>query len=138
MKFITNNLSRARSILLTLVVSPLVLVAQDVPTEKPKQLPAAILRKYDADKDGILNEEEKSAWKADVQRGRQEAQARRLERYDSNRDGKLDKSEKAAASTDTNSKRGAASKKRTDSEADQVLGADASRLPEGKRGIESK
>lgn len=132
MKLITNNLSRAGSILLALVVSPLGLVAQDVPTEKPKQLPAAILRKYDADKDGVLNEEEKSAWKADVQRGRQEAQARRLEKYDSNRDGKLDKSEKAAASAGTNSKRGVDSRKQPASEDDQSLGAGSTHLRDGK------
>lgn len=132
MKFITNILNRAGSILLTLVVSPFVLVAQDVHTEKPKQLPAAILRKYDADRDGILSEEEKSAWKADVQRGRQEAQARRLEKYDSNRDGKLDKSEKAAASAGTNSKRGVDSRKQPSSEDDHSLEAGSTHRREEK------
>lgn len=76
--------------------------------EKPKQLPASIVRKYDLDKDGLLNEDEKAVWKADVQRGRQEALARRLEKYDSNRDGKLDKAEKAAAAADTSRKPGKA------------------------------
>ena len=70
--------------------------AQEAP-EKGKQLPAAILRKYDADHNGLLSDDEKSAWKADLQRGRSEAQTRRLEQYDANKDGKLDKAEKAAA-----------------------------------------
>ena len=91
MKYTTNKFYRAGSLLLALVGSPFALIAQDESVEKPRQLPAAILRKYDADKDGMLNEEEKSAWKADVQRGRRDAQARRLEKYDANRDGKLDK-----------------------------------------------
>ena len=67
-------------------------------TEKPKSLPAAIMRKYDVDQDGLLSDSEKAAWKADVQRGRADAQAKRLEKYDANRDGKLDKVEKAEAS----------------------------------------
>lgn len=79
------------------------LIAQDS-LEKPKQLPAPIVRKYDADRDGVLNESEKEAWKADVQRGRAEAQTRKLEKYDANRDGKLDKAEKAAAAADTTKK----------------------------------
>ncbi|MBL9207904.1 MAG: hypothetical protein JNN01_22665 [Opitutaceae bacterium] len=66
--------------------------------EKAKSLPPAILRKYDADRDGLLSDSEKAAWKADVQRGRAEAQAKRLEKFDANHDGKLDKGEKAEAS----------------------------------------
>jgi len=66
--------------------------------EKPKSLPAAIMKKYDVDQDGLLSDSEKAAWKADVQRGRAEAQAKRLEKYDTNRDGKLDKAEKSEAS----------------------------------------
>ncbi len=121
MKFITYKFYRAGSIFLALFGSSISLLAQDGSAEKPKQLPTAILRKYDADKDGRLNEDEKSAWKADVQRGRQEAQARRLERYDANRDGKLDKTEKAAASAGTHNKRGADSKTLSATESDQGI-----------------
>jgi hypothetical protein len=72
--------------------------AQDVSEkDKAKSLPPAILRKYDVDRDGLLSDSEKAAWKADVQRGRAEAQAKRLEKFDTNHDGKLDKGEKAQA-----------------------------------------
>jgi len=97
MKFITYKFYRAEIVFLALVGLTVGAAGQDIVVEKPKQMPAAILRKYDSDKDGFLNEAEKAVWKADVQRGRQEAQTRRLEKYDGNRDGRLDKAEKAAA-----------------------------------------
>ncbi len=113
MKCYTTLFLRAGAILPALLGSTQVTFGQvTAGSEKPKQLPAAIVRKYDIDKDGVLNEEEKAAWKADVQRGRQEAQARRLERYDANRDGKLDKAEKAAAASDAVRKPGKAESKK--------------------------
>lgn len=134
MKYTTNKFYRAGSLLLALVGSPFALIAQDESVEKPRQLPAAILRKYDADKDGMLNEEEKSAWKADVQRGRRDAQARRLEKYDANRDGKLDKVEKAAATADTRSGRGTDSRKPPASQIDSSIEPDGPHAPDAKGG----
>lgn len=120
MKCYTTLFFRAGVILPALLGSAQVTFGQTATgSEKPKQLPAAIVRKYDVDKDGVLNEEEKAAWRADVQRGRQEAQARRLEKYDANRDGKLDKAEKAAAASDVVKKPGkAASKKASPADPD--------------------
>lgn len=113
MKFIPYQRLRSGLVLLLLVGPASFAGAQDS-SDKPKQLPSAIVRKYDADRDGILNDAEKAAWKADVQRGRQEAQARRLEKFDANRDGKLDKAEKAtAASEGTKSKKTEPRKKST-------------------------
>jgi hypothetical protein len=97
MRTLIYSLARGGFILLAVGLGTSHGVAQDTPMEKGKQLPAAILRKYDADKDGALSDSEKAAWKADVQRGRAEAQAKRLEKFDVNRDGKLDKAEKAEA-----------------------------------------
>lgn len=97
---------RGRVPLLLSLAFPAMVVADEVKVaEKP--LPAAILRKYDANTDGQLSDEERAAWRADVQRGRAEAQARRLEKHDLNRDGKLDKDERAAAKADKSLKKSA-------------------------------
>jgi hypothetical protein len=97
MRTLIYSLARGGLVLLAVGLGTSHGVAQETSMEKGKQLPPAILRKYDADKDGALSDTEKAAWKADVQRGRAEAQAKRLEKFDVNRDGKLDKAEKAEA-----------------------------------------
>lgn len=96
MKTATKSHLRGRFVLLAFPLFVSAGFSQDT-AEKPKSLPAAIMRKYDVDQDGLLSDSEKAAWKADVQRGRAEAQAKRLEKYDANGDGKLDKTEKAEA-----------------------------------------
>lgn len=58
--------------------------------EKP--VPPGILKKYDKDGDGKLNEEETAAWKA----AREAEKKAALEKYDTNKDGKLSDDEKAA------------------------------------------
>ncbi len=103
--FCERSLTRGRRTLLAFFLLPTVVFAAEEPApEKTKTLPAAILRKYDADHDGRLSDSERTAWKEDVQRGRAEAQARRLERFDANHDGKLDKAEKAEAAKAGNAK----------------------------------
>lgn len=52
-----------------------------------------VLEKYDADKDGMLNEEEMAAWQAAQQKAYRDCL---LEQYDTNKDGTLDEQEKAA------------------------------------------
>ncbi len=103
--FCDRVLTRGRRTLLAFLLLPTVVFAAEEPApEKTKTLPAAILRKYDSDHDGRLSDTERTAWKEDVQRGRAEAQARRLERFDANHDGKLDKAEKAEAAKIGNAK----------------------------------
>lgn len=98
-------LTRGRRTLLAFFLLPAVVFAvEESAPEKTKTLPAAILRKYDADHDGRLSDTERAAWKEDVQRGRAGAQARRLERFDANHDGKLDKAEKVEAAKAGNAK----------------------------------
>lgn len=63
-------------------------------TEKP--VPPGVLKKYDKDGDGKLNDEEKAAWKAD----REAKHKADLEKYDTNKDGKLSPEEKAAMKAD--------------------------------------
>ena len=87
---------------------------------------AADLARYDADKDGKLNAQERAAKKADAEKVRAEkkaarearltekaaaAEAKKLARYDRNKDGKLDETELAVAKADE-AKRLAASEKR--------------------------
>jgi hypothetical protein len=98
--------TRGRLVLLAFPLIVTAAFAEEPAPEKAKTLPPAILRKYDADRDGRLSETERTAWKEDVQRGRAEAQARRLERFDANHDGKLDKTEKAEAAKAGNAKSG--------------------------------
>ena len=57
---------------------------------------AQLLEKYDVNKNGVLDPEEKEAARADWQAGRKEREARMLERFDANHDGKIDDSERAA------------------------------------------
>lgn len=76
--------------------------------EKPKKGPAPeILEKYDTDKDGKLNKEEKAAWKKDQPKPEKKAKKEPkpvdpaiLEKYDANQDGALCKEEKAAMKKD--------------------------------------
>jgi Ca2+-binding EF-hand superfamily protein len=63
---------------------------------KNKPVPAKVLEKYDANKNGTLDESEKAAWEADKAKRKAEEMAKRLEKWDTNKDGKLDESEKAA------------------------------------------
>lgn len=55
-----------------------------------------LLEKYDTNKDGVLDANEKAAMKADFQAKRQAKKAEMLARFDTNKDGKLDAQERAA------------------------------------------
>jgi len=58
------------------------------------------LEKYDANKDGTLDESEKAAWNADIAAKTKATKEANLAKYDLNKDGKLDDSEKAAMKAD--------------------------------------
>ncbi|MBQ3241138.1 MAG: hypothetical protein IJB00_08170 [Akkermansia sp.] len=68
-----------------------------------------VKEKYDADKNGQLDEAEKAAFKADVDKKRGEMKAafenKMLEKFDANKDGQLDDAEKAAAKAAFEAKR---------------------------------
>jgi hypothetical protein len=93
---------------------------------------AADLARYDLDKDGRLNADERAAKKADLEKARAEkkaarearktakaaaAQARKLAKYDRNKDGKLDESELAAFKADEDRRQAAAAKRKAAKEA---------------------
>jgi hypothetical protein len=80
---------------------PLVSVA--APAAGEEKVPAAVLKKYDANKDGMLDEAEKAVWQADKEKQRAAREAGRAEdlaRYDADKDGKLEKDERAVMKID--------------------------------------
>lgn len=58
------------------------------------------LEKYDANKDGVLDETEKAAAKAGATAKAKETREANLAKYDANKDGKYDENEKAARKAD--------------------------------------
>lgn len=58
------------------------------------------LEKYDANKDGMLDDAEKAAAKAGATAKAKETKEANLAKYDANKDGKLDDAEKAARKAD--------------------------------------
>ena len=57
---------------------------------------AQLLERFDANKNGVLDPEEKAAAKAEWEAHRKERQAKMLERFDTNHNGTIDPEERAA------------------------------------------
>lgn len=66
------------------------------PEHKDKGPSKADLKKYDANKDGQLDDAEKAAMKAD----KESAKKARLDKYDADKDGKMSKAERDAEKAD--------------------------------------
>ncbi len=66
-------------------------------------VPPSVLRKYDRNKDGVLDETERAEWEADKadkaadREKYQKERAEMLERFDTNKDGRISEKERAAA-----------------------------------------
>jgi EF hand len=88
-------------------------VAQAEEGKDIKAVPPGVLKKYDANKDGALDESEKAAMEADKAKKKAEGEAKRLEKFDTNKDGKLDEAEIAAEKA---AKKEAAEKKKAEME----------------------
>lgn len=77
--------------------------------EKTKpEVPPSILKKYDKDKSGALDETEIAKWEADKAARREKdrlAREERLAKYDTDKDGKLSDDEKAAAKLEMDKER---------------------------------
>ena len=117
-----------RGALCALIASSVLLVAkaEDSKNTKEKKVPPAILKKYDANKDGVLDETEKAALEADVAKSKAAAEAKRLAKYDANKDGKLDESELA---TEKAEKKAAADKKKAEMEKKKPATEAATTMP---------
>lgn len=69
-----------------------------------RQLPPQLLKEFDKDGDGKLNEEEGKAAREALQARRAEAEKKRLEKYDTDKDGKLSDDERKAMRADLEAK----------------------------------
>lgn len=85
--------------LLALSLTPKILTAEEGSSKSTKPSKAT-LEKYDADKDGVLNDEEKAKAKAAAKEKAKHTKEENLAKYDANKDGKLDDAEKAAKKAD--------------------------------------
>jgi hypothetical protein len=81
---------------LALLAGPSALRAEDAPEKKLTKNQ----EKYDADKDGKLNDEEKAAAKAAAREKAKETKEANLAKYDANKNGKLDDPERAQKKAD--------------------------------------
>jgi hypothetical protein len=76
-------------------------LGQETGEAKKEKTPSkADLAKYDANKDGQLDDAEAAALKADRDAKREANKKERLEKYDANRDGKVDQAEREAEAAD--------------------------------------
>lgn len=82
---------------LAVFVAPCSLRAEEAAKEKPL---TKNQEKYDADKDGKLNDEEKAAAKAGADAKSKATREENLAKYDANKDGRLDDAEKAKKQAD--------------------------------------
>jgi hypothetical protein len=102
---------------LVAVCSITVSKAEDKKDTKDKPVSEQVLKKYDADKNGVLDDSEKAVWEADKAKKKAAEMAKRLEKWDTNKDGKLDESELAAEKA---FKKEQAEKKKAEKEAKQA------------------
>jgi hypothetical protein len=71
---------------------------EKLPSTEP--VPPSILKRYDRNKDGALDENERAKWESDKAAARakyQKERAEMLERFDTNKDGRISEEERAAA-----------------------------------------
>jgi hypothetical protein len=96
---------KTHSLPLRLVLVPLMLVCASLGRAEEKQsaaepVPPSILKRYDRNKDGALDEKERAKWESDKAAARakyQKERAEMLERFDTNKDGRISEEERAAA-----------------------------------------
>jgi hypothetical protein len=72
-------------------------------SSKERKPSKATLEKYDADKDGQLNDEEKAKAKAGAREKAKQTREENLAKYDANKDGKLDETERATKKAEEDS-----------------------------------
>jgi len=99
-----NNRSLPRKITALLACFTLAFVVTGKGEEnntEPKPPSKAALKKYDADHDGKLSDEEKARAKAEAREKREAKKEAELKKYDDNGNGKLDQGEKAKMKADS-------------------------------------
>jgi hypothetical protein len=95
--------------------------ADETQGAKESKTPPGLVKKYDVNKDGVLDEQEKAALEADKAKKTAAMEAKRLKRFDANKDGTLDESELAAESAakqaEAEKRKAAIDKKKAEKEA---------------------
>ncbi len=100
MKALRSILRIALGLLALLFAVTVARAADEAAPAKEKKPSKAALEKYDANKDGALDEAETKARKADIVAKAKATKEANLAKYDLNKDGKLDEAEKAAMKAD--------------------------------------
>jgi hypothetical protein len=77
------------------------------PAPAKPEVTERVLRKFDANKDGQLDETERAAWEADKKAHQEKQRAAMLEKYDLDKDGKINETEQAAMKADREKERAA-------------------------------
>ncbi len=109
-----------KNIIIALAIAALPVLAQDAPTpcDKPcapkchrpcghkGDMHKRMLEKFDANKDGQLDDQEKAAMKAEFDARHAERKAKFMEKFATNKDGQLDEQEKAAVKSEFDDQRG--------------------------------
>ena len=96
-----------------------------------EKVPDSVLKKYDANRDGTLDETERAAWQADKDKQRAAREARHAEeltRYDTNQDGKINRDERAAIRADDEKARAEKQAARAAQKVDKAAAAEARKL----------
>jgi hypothetical protein len=98
MKTLTSLLRIALGLLALMFTVTLAQAKEDNAKERGPS--KEMLKKYDANKDGALDDAERATMKANAEAREKEMKAANLAKYDTNKDGKLDDNEKAAMKAD--------------------------------------
>jgi hypothetical protein len=92
--------SLLRLVLVTFLLASVgALRGEDKPSPA-ETVPPSVLKRYDKNKDGALDEKERGKWEADKAARREKDRVQRaemLEKFDTNKDGRLSEEERAAA-----------------------------------------
>ena len=118
------------------------LVSVSAPAAVDEEISPAVLKKYDVNQDGSLDESEKAAWRADKEKSPATRAAARhaadLARYDVNQDGKLNPEERAAKKAEAEKTRAEKKAARDAKKAERAAAAEAKKLTRYDRNQDGK
>ena len=98
MKTLTAMFRIALGLLALVFTATMVKAKED--GDKERKPSKETMAKYDTNKDGMLDDAETAAWKADIAAKSKATKEANLAKYDANKDGKLDETEKAVMKAD--------------------------------------
>jgi Ca2+-binding EF-hand superfamily protein len=101
----TSRFAKVRNVLVAATLSVAGVVGVAVACEGKGERKKEMVEKFDANKDGQLDDTERAKMKAEFEARHAERKAEMLARYDANKDGKLDDTEKARMKADRQAER---------------------------------